>query len=138
MNRKDVENAIKALLAGNLPSPAPAGINWPNVSVDPDTLPRFEVSFPVKDTEDPTMKGNQVHREAGSVAIVVCTPLKQGTDAVNDYVDALDTLFYKGRSITVAGGTLRVVSKLTQSGAPYPDDASYRTPTLFRYVAVAS
>lgn len=135
MNSKDVSNGLKARLAGMSPRPDGA---WPNVDFDPGTVPRFEVSFSARVTDDPTLKGGTIHRETGTMRVIVCTELGAGEDAGLDYLDDIRALFPKGQRFTITGGEIVILAEPTADAAAFPDDTSYRLPVAIRYHAAAT
>jgi len=135
MNSKDIANALKARLAGMAGAPS---IAWPGVDFDPGTVPRFEVAFPSRETDDPTIKGGTIHREQGTMRVIVCTELGRGEDAGLDYLDAIRARFPKGLRIAITGGRITIMAEPTADAAAFLDDTSYRLPVAFRYHAAAT
>jgi len=134
VNSKDIVNGIKSRLAGTPDAPSAA---WPNVSFDPATVPRFEVSFPSRRLLGGTLRGDEIFEEEGVCRVIVCTELGTGEDAGNDYVDAIAARFPEGFRFDVTGGEIIIMSRVTVDGSAFPDDTCYRLPCQIRYLARA-
>lgn len=142
MNTKDIRGAIKALLAtASLPR-----WSWPNVEPTSDGAPPVrpygEVTWisadrRVTETDDETLKGNEIDREVGQFSVVVVTEQGAGEDAALDYADAIAAIFYAGRSISFTGGVARI-TKRPDIRPGFPDGPDWRTPVIVRYSAVAT
>lgn len=135
MKSRDVVNGLKARLSGMSGVPA---IAWPGVHFDAGTVPRFEVAFSSRVTEDLSLKGSTIHRERGIMRVVICTPHGEGEDVANDYLDALRARFAKGVRFAVTGGEITITAEPTPDAAAFPDDYSYRLPVAIRYHAAAT
>jgi len=135
MNSKDVVNGLKARLAG---MPGAPSIAWPGVDFDPGTVPRWEVVFSSRVVEDIGLKGGDIHRERGTMRVIICTPHGEGEDAANDYLDDLRARFPKGERFNITGGKIVITDEPTPDAAAFPDDYSYRLPVAIRYHAAVS
>lgn len=135
MNTKDVSGALNSRLAGMAGAPF---IAWPGVDFDPGIVPRFEVQFPSRVTDDPTIKGGSVHREEGTMRLIVCTELGTGEVAGLDYLDAIRARFPKGLRIVFTGGVITIMAEPTADAGAFPDDTAYRLPVAIRYHARAT
>jgi len=135
MRSRDVVNGLKARLSGMSGAPA---IAWPGVNFDAGTVPRFEVAFSSRVTEDLSLKGGTIHRERGTMRVTICTPHGEGEDAGNDYLDDLRARFPKGLRFSIAGGEITITAEPTPDAAAFPDDYSYRLPVAIRYHAAAT
>lgn len=135
MNSKDVSGAMNARLAGMSGAPS---IAWPGVNFDPGVVPRFEVVFSSRQIDDPTLKGGSLHRETGTMRVIVCTALGAGDNAGLDYLDAIRARFPKGLRFSITGGEITIMAEPTPDRGAFPDDTSYRLPVAIRYVARAT
>lgn len=129
---KNLRNALKdAIINGVSPRP---GTSWPNVSMEPEDLPRFEVTFAGINRTGGTLKGNEILTETGSMFVTVCVSKGTGENAAMDYADDIITIFPEGHRIDFTGGHIRIL-KPADPKAGFPDNYCYRMPVEIRYQA---
>lgn len=132
MSTKAIRNALKTQLDSAM-SPRPSTA-WPNVSFDAGTLPRLEITFDGVERTGGTLKGNEVLREVGIFAVVVCVEQGQGEDAALDYADDIAAAFPEGQRIAFTGGEI-TITQPAAIRAGFPDKTAYRVPVVVRYAA---
>ena len=136
MNRADISDALKSriLLAGLVDEH-----EWPNVEEETNgILPKFEVSFPVRMSNDTSLKGGTIDREEGMIAITICVAKGSGENAALGLFDQLKSLFEKGTQVSITGGSIQVTREPTIERQGFPDETAFRLPTTIRYVATAT
>jgi len=131
MNTRD----IRAYLRDRLKTlPSRPGTAWPNVSLDPGEIPRFEVQFSGINREDPSLKGGQILYETGTFNVIVCVAKALGENPALDYADSIVELYPKGHRGSFTGGEMAITAA-PQIKSGYPDDTSYRIPVAVTYRA---
>jgi hypothetical protein len=133
MNKKDINNGIKAQLATASPA---YPIVWPNVKSQADR-PFIELTITATSREDTTLKGgSSILREFGIISAVVVADLDEGEDAANDIADLIAGVFPPGLKLDIEGGSVDILRAPNISGG-LRDGSEWRVPVVIQYAARA-
>lgn len=135
MDKKDINNGLKARLDTLSPSPA---YSWPNVKSSVDR-PWVEVSINATGRDDPSLKGGSILREEGLLTCVVVYDLSAdgGEDGANDLADRIANLFISGTKLSITNGEIFFRTAPEIRGG-FVDGNEWRVPVVIRYVAVST
>lgn len=132
MNEADIENAIKARIAGaSLSWP----IAWPNQDMPaPSPLPRLHVALDRVERTTPTL-GPETTLSRGLVRVLCIVRAGTSTKAVNEKAFQVAQLFQKADILAISNGRV-ICTDAADIRAGFRDGDEWVVPVIAKYTAI--